>query len=74
MNWVSVKDKIPKKNHEVLFVNGKNEVSVGSLMPYEPGNDIWASDYSIYFNDTLQCELATCKFWMPLPNPPEEKK
>lgn len=74
MEWISVKDQLPEKNKEVLFVTGKNEVSIGSIMYdwLKDGFDVvWASESSIYFNDSLNQEWSTCKFWMPLPNPPE---
>lgn len=72
MEWISVKDKLPKYGDEVLFVNGKNKVSVGQLMPFEPNANIWATEKSIYFNDSIECEYCVCKFWMPLPPPPKK--
>lgn len=72
--WISVKDELPKYKKDVLFVNGKNEVSVGQRLPYQEGTDIWSTENSIYFNDRIIEELATCKFWMELPKPPEESK
>lgn len=72
MEWISVKDRLPPYNEEVLFVNGKNDVSVGRMMPYEPRVDLWASDDGIYFNDSIKIEWAVCKFWMPLPQSPRE--
>lgn len=56
----------------MLFVNGKNEVSVGMMMDYEEGCDIWATMNSIYFNDNLNQNTSVCKYWMPLPKPPVE--
>jgi hypothetical protein len=70
MKWINVKDQLPIHKKEVIFVNGKNEVSVGELMPYQEGSDIWACEDSIYFNDSILLEGATCKFWMPFPKPP----
>ncbi len=69
--WISVKDRLPEYNKKFLFINGKNEVSVGQMMPYQDGMDIWASENGIYFNDSILCEWAVCKFWMPLPLPPK---
>ncbi len=72
MDWISVKDQLPEYKQQVLFVNGKNEVSLGERFPYEEGTDIWASETGIYFNDSILNEWAVCKFWMPLPQPPRE--
>ena len=76
--WISVRDRLPPEKEEVLFVNDKDEVSVGHIMPSDRETDIlaiWASVDGIYFNDSLDRELAVCKFWMPLPEVPldEEK-
>ena len=72
MEWISVKDRLPEYNQEVLFVNGKNQVSVGGRFPPGEGTEEWSSDHSIYFSDSILQEWATCKFWMPLPKPPKE--
>jgi Protein of unknown function (DUF551) len=71
--WISVKDRLPDYNQEVLFVSGKNEVSVGIRFQYQEGVDIWASNEGIYFNDSIQQEWAVCKYWMPLPSKPDEE-
>ncbi len=42
------------------------------MFRYEKGTDDWATENSIYFNDSILQEWATCKFWMPLPEPPKE--
>jgi hypothetical protein len=68
--WISVRDRLPEYVHEVLFVNGKGNVSVGHRLAYEKGCDEWASPYSIYFNDSIEQEYAVCKYWMPLPDAP----
>jgi hypothetical protein len=68
--WISVKDRLPEYNQEVLFVNGKNEVSVGRRFQYEEGTDIFATQSGICFNDDIQGDWAVCKYWMPLPKPP----
>jgi hypothetical protein len=73
MNWISVKEKLPDHQKKVLFVNGKNETSVGIRFPYEEGVKVWASDEAIYFNDSILQEWAVCKYWMPLPLPPSEE-
>lgn len=71
MIWISVKDRLPDYGQDVLFVNGKNEVSIGERFRYEEGTETWATDSSIYFNDHILQEWATCRFWMPLPLPPK---
>jgi len=73
MEWVSVKERLPEPNQEVLFVNGKNEVSCGVRMPVNETENEWASENSIYFNDSIALEWCTCKFWMLLPRPPKEE-
>ncbi len=74
MDWISVKSRLPEYGEEVLFVTGKNEVSVGMRFQYEKDTEEWSSDDSIYFSDSLEQEWAVCKFWMPLPKPPLENK
>lgn len=72
MKWINVKDELPPHEQEVLFINGKGEISLGTRMPYEELSDEWATDTSIYFNDEKYLIITTCKFWMKLPNPPNE--
>ncbi len=72
MEWISVKDRLPDYGQDVLFISGKNEVSVGQRFLYEEGTDIWATEHSIYFNDHINQDIQTCKFWMPLPEAHKE--
>jgi hypothetical protein len=63
--WISVKDKTPKIKEDLIFLNGKNEVTVGECFAIEDKNMVWIHDYSRGTN-----EIAT--YWMPLPSPPEK--
>jgi hypothetical protein len=73
MDWISVKDHLPKYGQTVLFMSGKDEVSVGVRFSFEKDTDIWATNCSIYFSDSIEQEWATCKYWMPLPKTPEAR-
>jgi hypothetical protein len=70
--WIKCSYRLPEYKQQVLFVNGKNQVSVGTRFPYQEGTDVFATEDGIYFNDDIQVEWAVCKYWMPLPKPPEE--
>jgi len=72
MEWINVKDELPDYGQDVLFISGKNEVSLGQRLVYEQDADIWPLLDSIYFNDHINQDIQTCKFWMPLPPPPKE--
>jgi len=63
MEWISVKDRLPKKNEEILayrFQDGIHEIIISYLSWTLSGEPIWADEVSNYTH------------WMPLPKPPEK--
>ena len=57
--WISVKDRLPKLNQEILG--------------YEKDIVYWGFYSQFGFLDTLEeCERKETTHWMPLPNPPQE--
>ena len=69
MEWISIKDKLPKLGikYRYLFFNGKKDVTFGYAYDWPPEDEwrIWINDMD---NETN--EIAT--HWMPLPKPPKE--
>lgn len=64
--WISIKDKLPEVNRDVLVYKGG---FIGDLMNVYCylGDDRWEDEYG-YF-DTAESEGIT--HWMPLPEPPK---
>ena len=64
--WISVDDRLPNKNEEVLVYRGNH---LGNLMNRYTylGNNQWEDDYG-YWGETKN-EGVT--HWIPLPNPPK---
>ncbi len=58
--WISVKDRLPEDNKEVLIYCG----SYHELGWYESDNKSWRSDF-------LGCCTDDITHWMPLPQPPK---
>ena len=73
-DWISVKDRLPPVNQNILFYNGKKEVRYGFYRPEPSPVDNWATPDSIWINDLSYNEIGTASYWMPLPKPPREKK
>lgn len=73
MNWVSVKDQLPKENEKVMVFTSDSDLLIASLV---------CSDFddSFYYLWDVICYEHLCHsndfnviYWMPLPKPPEEK-
>lgn len=62
MEWISVKDRLPDNNDEVLmFICGVH------VLGYVDINGEW-------YNDVDEKEFSgSVTHWMPLPDPPKEK-
>lgn len=58
--WISVKDRLPEDNKEVLIYCG----SYHELGWYESNNKSWRSDF-------LGCCTDDVTHWIPLPEPPK---
>ncbi len=67
--WISVEDRLPEKNAEVLVCHGN---WIGNLMNVYTyfGNDEWEDDYG-YWSRTRDEGIT---HWMPLPAPPTVKE
>lgn len=77
--WISVKDRLPELNQDVLvYAVGKIDGFVGEtdieicnryiqrIFPSSPGVEIWSSPRQYFHTDY---EIT---HWMPLPEPPKE--
>lgn len=64
MEWISVKDRLPKQNNAPCIVwNGANMVAA-----------TYDKKEKAFFLDDLyeDCKLETVTRWMPFPEPPKE--
>jgi len=61
--WISVKDRLPKENEEVLAFSGFIFYALNVNHLYENG----------FFDLVEEIVYQNVTHWMPLPNPPEEK-
>ena len=77
--WISINDRLPELNQDVLvYAVGKIDGFIGDhvvekckrfiqrILPSSPGEEIWSSPYQYFHTDY---EIT---HWMPLPEPPEE--
>lgn len=67
MEWISVKDKMPRIN-EVVLVYDKfiEDVSTGYISEFLGDRVVWIIDYGQSISDEVT-------HWMPLPEPPKEE-
>lgn len=66
MDWISVKDRLPKDQKSVLIVNGHGVIKMASLWKKKSNEWVWLFNGEFkYFNDITH--------WMPLPEPPKEE-
>lgn len=65
--WISVKDRLPKNEQDVLaYLNDGEETRIAPCNYY---NGVW-------FDSVMNCVvvLQNVTHWMPLPEPPKEEK
>lgn len=65
MEWISVKDKLPEKEKNVLYCDIETEIYLGMLID--------GMDKEIYWSHYDYLEDHDITHWMPLPNPPEKQ-
>lgn len=75
MKWISVMDSLPNKEQMVLFLLKDGEIEYASISIFEEEVEC-----------SFRCFLEPCKclprarvgnppiYWMPLPEPPKDKK
>lgn len=68
-NWISVKDRLPETNQEVLVYRGSHIGDLMNVYTYV-GNDKWEDEYG-YWSVTDDEGIT---HWMPLPAPPTEEE
>jgi len=64
MDWINCKVTKPELRIDLLFVNGKNEVTVGRCFDIDSDGFVWIEDDCRQTNEVA-------KYWMPLPKPPK---
>ena len=67
--WISVKNRLPKTNKEVLVYRGGHIGNLISVYTYI-GCDKWEDDYGYW----TRTDDEGITHWMPLPEPPTEKE
>ena len=65
MEWISVKDRLPKDDEDVLVIDDTGRMAVSCYFFSSYGSWLWE-------NRDDQVLLGEVTHWMPLPNPPEE--
>lgn len=84
MEWISVKDRLPKPYDFVLVFadpKGSNEPTPISLARLLPGGTLWqflseygdGSGVGVYQDLEWPAEKEDITHWMPLPKPPKKK-
>ena len=66
MEWISVKDRLPELEEDVLAYDPSLEsISVGYLSAFLGHNPTWVIDFGQSISDCVT-------HWMPLPEPPKQ--
>lgn len=66
MEWISVKDRLPSIDENVLvYDNCFKDVSIGYISDFLNYRKTWITDCGESVSDTVT-------HWMPLPEPPKE--
>lgn len=71
MEWISVKDKLPQENYEVLTIDQYGTFYIGCIYD-NCGELIWRNSYCC--EDRLERHDTKIIFWMELPEYPEITK
>ena len=67
-NWISVKDRLPEDDKDVLVYNSRSKEII--IASYNSNYDEWDNLYNYY--DYLPVDVIT--YWQPLPELPEVEK
>lgn len=68
MEWIKVKDRLPKESQRLLIFNSRGEIEFGrAYICPEYGNIFWEKP-----NGEDYVWIVT--HWMPLPSPPTEQE
>lgn len=72
--WISVKEKLPPLEQEVLIFAYNREIHVAEFCNFS-GCEDWhiTSQKYVYCQDELNIKRENVTHWMPLPEPPEDK-
>ena len=66
--WISVRDRLPPLDKEVLvYTNGNIRVCSLIRPSHETADVVWEDDYGYWDDDE---GIAAVSHWMPLPEPP----
>ena len=65
--WINIRDKLPKIYADVLVIDVSGTMYVCSLLERD-------GEYYWEYMDGDITPLDCCLWWMPLPEPPREKK
>lgn len=65
--WISVKERLPEPEKEVIILNGRKQIDIDHLTDDgEGGYYWWKSD------DIIWCDDDEITHWMPIPELPKE--
>jgi hypothetical protein len=63
--WISVKDRLPNKDTEVLCCSVRGDLFIGKYLEAIYTEDVYV------FVDTNRWDARSVTHWMPLPEPPK---
>lgn len=70
MDWISVKNRLPKKKKDVLMFFRGGNMAVGFWYSGDETVTFWAAYTDDGYYADCDCEPT---HWMPLPEPPKEE-
>ena len=70
--WISVEDRMPINTDNILAFNGYGGVGEYDIMYYTVHSKI--HKWAFYYDYDRSEEIVEITHWMPLPEPPKEKK
>lgn len=73
MNWISIKDRLPKFGREVLATDKDNAIQFGYFIKKQITEN-HPNGFSFSPICSYCWEIGAPTAWMPLPEPPKESK